>query len=201
MSLPRPIVIGGPSGSGKSTFLQKIFQEYPETFAFCVSHTTRKPRHGERNGVDYYFISPEKMKRKLDNGEFLESVEFGGNFYGTSKTSIEEIQRKGKVCVLDIDVRGIDKLRSTKFNPIYIFIKPPSLEVLRSRLQGRNSETEESLQLRMNRVEKELEYAEVPGNFHKIITNENLHCSYKEFKSFILEQLNEQNENGANISF
>lgn len=103
------------------------------------------------------------------------------------------------MCVLDLDIRGIEKLRSTNLNPIYIFIKPPSLEVLRNRIQGRNSETEESLELRMSRAEEELKYCEVPGNFHKVITNENLKCSYGEFKDFILKELKEQKENGVNI--
>lgn len=140
------------------------------------------------------------MMGKQDNGEFLENVEFGGNSYGTSKSSIEEIQRKGKVCVLDVDIRGIKRLKTSQFNPIYIFIKPPSLEVLRKRIEGRNSETEEAIQLRMNRVEEELEYADVPGNFHKIIVNENLQTSYREFKNFILEELEDQLESGVNIT-
>lgn len=176
-----------------------LFCVYTSSTIFSVSHTTRKPRHGERNGIDYYFITSEEMKRKIESDEFLENVEFGGNSYGTSKTSIEDIQRKGKVCVLDVDIRGIEKLRTTHFNPIYIFIKPPSLEVLRSRIEGRNSETEETIQLRLNRVKEELEYADVPGNFHKIVINENLQSSYKEFKNFVLQELNEQKKNGVNI--
>lgn len=141
------------------------------------------------------------MKSKLENGEFLENVEFGGNSYGTSKSSIEDIQKKGKVCVLDVDIRGIENLRTTQFNPIYIFIKPPSLEVLRSRIEGRKSETEETIQLRLNRVEEELKYADVPGNFHKIIINKNLQTSYREFKNFVLEELKAQKKNGVNVQF
>ena len=149
--------------------------------------------------MDYHFISLAEMREKLSKDEFLESVEFGGNFYGTSKKAIEEIQGKGKVCVLDVDIRGIEKLRSTNFNPIYIFIQPPNLQVLKSRLQGRKSETEESLNLRISRVQEELDYGAVPGNFHKVIVNENLPISYKEFKEFVINELKAQISNGIDI--
>jgi guanylate kinase len=124
---PRPLVICGPSGSGKSTLLQWLFKEFPETFGFSVSHTTRKPRPGEENGVHYHFVVIEDMKKAIANGEFIENAEFSGNLYGTSKRAIQAVQHQGKVCVLDIEIEGVKQIRNSDLNPLLVFIRPPTI--------------------------------------------------------------------------
>lgn len=112
---PRPFVFFGPSGSGKSTLLKMMLQEFPNKFGFSVSHTTRKPRPGEKDGVHYYFTSWDKMKQEIDEGKFIENATYSGNHYGTSKTAVEAVQKQGKVfinlttivCTYTYHLRGI----------------------------------------------------------------------------------------------
>ena len=92
-----------------------------------MSHTTRKPRNGEVNGKEYHFVERESMLQAIANSEFIESAEFSGNLYGTSKKAVEDVISSGRLCVLDIDVQGVKSLKKTSLNPIYIFIKPPSI--------------------------------------------------------------------------
>jgi len=186
---PRPLVICGPSGSGKSTILKRLFDEFPDTFGFSVSHTTRKPRAGEQDGVHYNFVTRDQMKKAIDNDEFIEYAEFGGNIYGTSKEAVRVIQATGKVCVLDIEPQGVEQIKKTDLNPILVYNNPPSLKELERRLRKRNSETEESLKIRLEAAKKEIEYGLTPGNFHKIIQNDDIDRAYKEFRDFIVEQL------------
>nr|XP_029721477.1 guanylate kinase-like isoform X3 [Aedes albopictus] len=161
---PRPLVICGPSGSGKSTLLKKLFKEFPETFGFSVSHTTRKPRPGEEDGVHYHFVSVEEMQAAIENGEFIETAVFSGNMYGTSKQAVENVQQQGKVCVLDIEIEGVKQVRnSDRLNPLLVFVNPPSIAELERRLRGRQTETEESLQKRLNTARVEIEYGSTSG--------------------------------------
>ena len=140
----RPVVFCGPSGSGKSTLLKRLMAEYPNAFAFSVSHTTRKPRPGEENGKDYHYVSREEILAGIENGEFLEYAEFSGNYYGTSKKAVETVLSSGRICALDVDIQGVKNLKKTDLNPVYLFIKPPSLETLETRLRERGTETEDS---------------------------------------------------------
>lgn len=187
---PRPLVICGPSGSGKSTLLKRLFQEFPDKFGFSVSHTTRTPRHGEEHGNHYYFTNKEEMQKQIDKGEFLETAVFSGNLYGTSKYAVEEVQRTGKICVLDIEIEGVKQIKNSSLNPLYVFIKPPSISELEQRLKKRKTETEESLQQRLNRAKIELEYGEQSGNFDIVIMNDDLDEAYKKLHSFISTELN-----------
>lgn len=195
----RPVVFCGPSGSGKSTLLKRLFKEFPRTFGFSVSHTTRKPRPGEEDGVHYNFVSHEEMKAAIERGEFIETAVFSGNTYGTSKKAIEKVQQDGKVCVLDIEIEGVKQVKNSHFNAIYIFIQPPSIEELEKRLRLRNTETEESLRKRLNTARQELVYGLQPGNFDVIIQNHNLKQAYHELRDFILAQLLNQKEHGLNV--
>nr|KAF6348672.1 guanylate kinase 1 [Myotis myotis] len=145
MSGPRPVVLSGPSGAGKSTLLKRLLQEHGSIFGFSVSHTTRDPRPGEENGKDYYFVTREVMQRDIAAGDFIEHAEFSGNLYGTSKAAVRVVQAMNRICVLDVDLQGVRNLKKTDLRPIYIFVQPPTLEVLEQRLRQRNTETEESL--------------------------------------------------------
>lgn len=155
---PRPLILCGPSGSGKSTLVKKMMEEFPNKFGFSISHTTRQPRSGEVHGQHYHFITKDEMEKAINDGKFIESASFCGNLYGTSKEAVEQVIKQGKVCVLDIDVQGVKQVKKTNLNPYYVFIKPPSLEVLKNRLTMRKTESEESLNHRLKVASEEMEY-------------------------------------------
>ncbi|XP_065368535.1 guanylate kinase isoform X2 [Calliphora vicina] len=198
---PRPVVVCGPSGSGKSTLLNRLFAEYPNTFGFSVSHTTRKPRAGEEDGVHYNFVSHEEMEQAVANGEFIESATFSGNMYGTSKEAVRKVQNAGKVCILDIEPQGVEQVKKTDLNPILIYNNPPSVEALEQRLRKRNTETEETLKKRLDAAASEIAYGLTPGNFQKIIHNIDIDQSYEEFREFIVAELKAQEAAGITIAW
>ncbi|KAI9023527.1 guanylate kinase [Phycomyces nitens] len=172
-------VIAGPSGSGKSTLLKRLFNDYPDTFGFSVSHTTRMPRPGEVNGKDYHFVEKADMEKEVSQGKFIESASFSGNMYGTSIKSVEDVVASGKVCMLDIDIQGVQSVKKSNLNPRYIFVQPPSLEVLEQRLRSRGTEKEEGIQARLAASKQELEYAAQKGTFDHIIVNDDLASAYQ----------------------
>lgn len=183
----RPLVFCGPSGSGKSTLVGKMMQVFPEKFGFSVSHTTRNPRTGEADGKHYHFTTKDEMEKAIKEGKFIESATFSGNLYGTSKKSVDTVTQEGKVCVLDIDVQGVKQIMKTTFKPWFIFVEPPSLEELESRLRARNTESEDSLKQRLKVAEEELIFGKTPGNFHLIITNDNLDHAFEQLKIFLMK--------------
>ncbi|XP_066589536.1 guanylate kinase isoform X2 [Prorops nasuta] len=185
----RPLVLCGPSGSGKSTLIKELFKEFPDTFGFSVSHTTRSPRQGEEHGKHYYFTSKEKMQQQIDQNEFLETATFSGNLYGTSKQAVEDVKIAGKICVLDIEVEGVKQIKSSSLNPLYIFVKPPSFSELEKRLRERQTETEESLQRRLDTAKKELEYGSQVGNFDLVIVNDSFEEAYEMLRNYLVQQL------------
>ncbi|XP_017030993.1 guanylate kinase [Drosophila kikkawai] len=196
---PRPLVLCGPSGSGKSTLLKRLFADFPNTFGFSISHTTRKPRQGEEHAVHYYFVERPEMEAAIAGNEFIETAEFSGNLYGTSKAAVREIQAQGRVCILDIEQKGVEQIRRTDLNPILIFNNPPSIEELERRLRLRGSETEESLRKRLNAAQVELDYGLTEGNFHKIINNVDIDVAYQEFRDFVVKELTEQANQGVPV--
>ncbi|CAH6722496.1 guanylate kinase [[Candida] jaroonii] len=185
--MSRPVVISGPSGTGKSTLLKKLFAEYPDKFGFSTSHTTRQPRVGEVDGKDYHFTKVEDFKKLIDNKEFLEWAQFSGNYYGTSIKAVKDVAQQGKICLLDIDMQGVKSVKASDLNAKYLFVAPPSIEELKTRLVGRGTETEESINKRLDAATREMEYAET-GAHDKIIVNNDLEEAYKQFKEFILDQ-------------
>ncbi|ULU11676.1 hypothetical protein L3Y34_015231 [Caenorhabditis briggsae] len=186
----RPIVLSGPSGGGKSTILTKAMKEYPNSFAFSVSHTTRQPRAGEEHGKHYYFTEKEKMQAMIKNGEFLEHATFSGNTYGTSKKTVEEIEKSGKICVLDIELQGVRNIKNSHLDARYILIRAPSIKLLEERLRARGTETEESLKKRLQHAEEDLvEIEKNPTLFDKVIVNDDLERAYKEFVDLLREDL------------
>ncbi|EDX09987.1 GD14257 [Drosophila simulans] len=208
---PRPLVLCGPSGSGKSTLLKRLFAEFPSTFGFSISHTTRKPREGEEHGVHYYFVERPEMEAAIAGDEFIETAaiagdefietaEFTGNLYGTSKAAVREIQAQGRLCILDIEQKGVEQIRRTDLNPILIFNNPPSIKELERRLRKRGSETEESLSKRLNAAQVEIDYGLTPGNFHKIINNVDIDVAYEEFRNFVVQELEEQQKQGVSVN-
>ncbi|XP_036339504.1 guanylate kinase-like [Rhagoletis pomonella] len=196
---PRPLVLCGPSGSGKSTLLKRLFAEFPNTFGFSISHTTRAPRAGEVHGIHYYFVDQQEMQKKIANDEFIETAIFSGNMYGTSKAAVREIQQAGKVCVLDIEPQGVEQIKKTDLNPILVFNNPPTIRDLELRLRKRQTETEETLQKRLTAAVEEIAYGLKNGNFHKIINNIEIDAAYLEFRDFIVNELKKQEAEGVRI--
>ncbi|XP_065051832.1 guanylate kinase-like [Rhopilema esculentum] len=185
MPQSRSIVVSGPSGCGKSTIIKRLMKEFPEKFGFSVSHTTRLPRPGEVHGKDYHFTTREAMQKEIDCGEFLEHAVFNNNFYGTSKRAVQDVFKEGRVCILDIDRQGVISVKKTDLDCVLVFVKPPSLEELEKRLRGRGTETEDSIQRRLNTSKEEFAYAEIPGSYDYILANDHLDTAYEEFKLII----------------
>ncbi|XP_066122406.1 guanylate kinase isoform X2 [Saccopteryx bilineata] len=175
MSGPRPVVLSGPSGAGKSTLLKRLLQEHGSIFGFSVSH--------------YYFVTKEVMQRDIDAGDFIEHAEFSGNLYGTSKAAVRMVQAMNQICVLDVDLQGVHSIKKTDLRPIYIFVQPPSLEVLEQRLRQRNTETEESLVKRLAAARADMESSKEPGLFDLIIVNDSLDKAYSALKEALLEEI------------
>ncbi|XP_057712708.1 guanylate kinase isoform X1 [Corythoichthys intestinalis] len=190
MAGPRPVVLSGPSGAGKSTLLKKLLKEYSGVFGFSVSHTTRNPRPGEENGKDYHYVTREAMQFAIDKGDFIESAEFSGNMYGTSKAAVQAVRARNLICILDIDMQGVKNIKKTDLNPIYISIQPPSLDVLEARLRDRKTESEENLQRRLRAAKVDIEFSKEPNMFDVIIVNDNLEDAYGHLRDALLEEIN-----------
>lgn len=183
----RPIVISGPSGTGKSTLLQKLFDEFNGLFGFSVSSTTRKPREGEVKGKHYNFVSVEEFEKMIEEKKFLEWAQFSGNYYGTTFESVKKVLDSSKICILDIDMQGVKSVINTDLNARFLFIAPPSFDVLKQRLCTRGTESEEVVNKRLAAAVAEMEYAKT-GVHEKIIINDDLEKAYLELKEFIFEE-------------
>lgn len=181
-------IFSAPSGSGKTTILKQIFEKFPNLFGFSVSATNRPARDGEIDGRDYYFLSDNQMKEKIANGDFLEWEQvYEGRYYGTLKSELDRIWSEGKVVVFDVDVKGgINIKNMLKDEAFAIFIMPPSVKELKKRLEGRNTETAESLQQRLARAEMEISKSD---NFDTVILNDDLTLAVNEVEKCIGEQL------------
>ncbi|MEO7044237.1 MAG: guanylate kinase [Ferruginibacter sp.] len=166
------LIITAPSGAGKTSITHYLMNQYPE-LAFSVSAATRKARGNEVNGKDYYFISEEEFKEKIKDKDFAEwEMVYEGKYYGTLKSELERIWANNKVPVLDIDVKGaLHVQQQYPINTLSIFIEPPSVTVLKARLEGRGTETEESLAARVNKAAYEISFK---THFDKVIVNDNL---------------------------
>ncbi len=148
-------VVSGPSGCGKSTICKAVIQKDP-TIKLSVSATTRLPREGERDGVEYYFLSKEEFERKIELDEFYEYAKIFENYYGTPKQPVIEMLEQGKDVILEIDIQGARQIDDAVPETILIFIMPPSIEELGDRLGKRNSETREQYQMRMEHAAEEI---------------------------------------------
>jgi guanylate kinase len=150
-----PIIISAPSGAGKTTLCQALKKRLPD-LDFSVSHTTRLPRKDERDGGDYHFISKEKFIEMTNRSEFLEWADIHDNYYGTAWKNIEDTLQKGKDLVLELDVQGVESLRALKYQGVYIFILPPSMEELEKRLTKRGTESDNQIKQRLAIGKKEI---------------------------------------------
>ncbi|OAL36917.1 guanylate kinase [Fonsecaea nubica] len=198
---PRPIVFSGPSGTGKSTLIKRLFAKHPDLFGFSVSHTTRKPRPGEEDGVHYHFITPEKFESMIADNAFEEHAKFGGNYYGSSKKAVQDVaEGKGKsidgstapgkrICIFDIEMEGVKQLKKSQLNPRICFIQPPSIEVLEQRLRGRGDTTDDAIQKRLAQARHEIEYCKTEGKNDKVIINDDLDATFQELDEWVMKEL------------
>ena len=183
---PLFIVMSAPSGCGKSTLIDLLLQEYPY-LVYSISCTTRAPREGEEDGLDYHFLTVERFRELLAEDAFLEHAEVHGNYYGTLRRPIEEVLAEGNSMILDIDVVGAAKVRHEVMhhlppeNPLRagyvdIFINPPSMEELRARLEGRGTDTPDVIERRLANAEGEMARA---GEYMFQVTNDDLQLAYR----------------------
>ena len=199
LSNSKCFILAGPSGVGKSTLIKLLNRIFNDKFGFVVSHTTRQPRVGETNGIDYHYITDKEFNQMKENDEFLEHASHYGTQYGTSKQAIMDVNRTGKICVLDIDVVGVQNIkRMDNFEPVYIFIDPPgtleeALANLRSRLESRGTETPEKINKRVQKAESEIKYANTDA-FDIRIVNDDIYRSIIELKNFLIEKFPELKE-------
>lgn len=166
------IIFSAPSGSGKSTIINFLMKQNLN-LAFSISATSRPPRGTEQNGVEYFFLTPEEFKKRIENNEFLEYEEvYKDRFYGTLKSQVEKQLEAGQNVVFDVDVKGGCRIKSYYGNrALSVFIQPPSIEELRRRLNGRGTDSAEVIEDRIARAEYELSFA---PKFDVIVINDNL---------------------------
>jgi guanylate kinase len=174
------LIVSAPSGSGKSTIVNWLMQEHPELkLYFSISCTSRAPRGAEKNGVEYFFLTPEEFRAKIADNEFLEYEEvYENRFYGTLKQQVERQREAGQNVVFDVDVKGgINIKKYYGEEALSLFIQPPSVEELRHRLEGRGTDTQEAIEQRLAKAEYELTFA---SQFDHIIVNDDLETAKQE---------------------
>ena len=182
------IIVSAPSGAGKTTLVKHLLESFPQ-LEFSISATSRKPRQNEKDGIDYYFISVDEFKKKINNNEFIEWEEVYPNcYYGTLKSEIHRIWEKNKVVLFDVDVKGgINLKKIFNNNAISIFIAPPDLKTLEKRLINRGTETNESIKTRLEKASYEMNFKD---KFDYIIINDNLDTAKQEIYSIVYYWLN-----------
>lgn len=178
------LVICAPSGTGKSTLIHQLREEFPR-ISFSISYTTREIREGERDGVDYNFVSKETFKSLVSEDFFAEWAEVHGNFYGTPKQAILDLLEEGQDILFDIDVQGAAQLRENMGEGCFIFLFPPSMAALRQRLENRNTDDHETIRRRIDNAPGEITQADT---FDHWIVNDDLDYAYRMLKSVYLAE-------------
>jgi guanylate kinase len=182
------LIITAPSGAGKTSITHYLLNKYADRLAFSISAATRKPRGQEKSGVDYYFMSEEEFTNKIQHEEFVEwEMVYEGKYYGTLKAELNRIWSEGKVPVLDIDVKGaIHVQQQYPETTLSIFIEPPSVEELKRRLMSRGTESEDSLNARVNKASYEISFK---SHFNKVIVNADLGKACQEAEAIVVDFL------------
>ena len=178
-------VISGSSGVGKGTVIKGFLEKNPH-FTLSISCTTRTPRPGEANGVNYFFLTKKEFQECIEQDKFLEWAEFAGNFYGTKQKYIHQCLEEGKNLILEIDTQGALQVKKRWPEAVLIFICPPSFEDLEKRLRGRHTEDESTIQRRLNEAKVELERAE---SFDYKIVNDDLDKAIKTLENVINKEM------------
>lgn len=164
------VVISGPSGVGKSTVIAEVMHQR-DNLVFSVSYTTRAPRAGEEDGVNYHFVEKTEFERMIRDGELLEYTQYAGNYYGTALADIQKFASQGLDVLLDIEVEGASNVKRKADNAVLIFVAPPSFEELSRRLHGRRTENEEVVRARLKKAQVELK--QIP-NYDYLVVNDSV---------------------------
>lgn len=184
------IILAAPSGSGKSTIVKYLMEKEDLNLHFSISATSRAPRGTEKNGVEYFFMTPEEFRSHIDAGDFIEYEEvYADKFYGTLKSQVDSQLAAGENVIFDVDVKGamsIKKLYGKR--ALSLFIQPPCIEELRARLEGRGTDSPEVIEQRLAKAEYELSFAK---QFDEIVVNDNLEIAEVEAESLIEDFINE----------
>eukprot|EP00949_MAST-11_sp_MAST-11-sp1_P003604 g3604.t1 len=184
----RALVFSGPPAVGKKTLISRLVNNFPEAFGFCVSHTTRLPREDETDGVNFHFVNKEKFNVMLQSGSFIaHTEEENGDLYGTSVVSIGAVRQTGKVCILDVGIDAVKKMKSTNITPRYVFINPPSLDELENRIRDRGTAEVEDVDAMLKTALSDMEYGTRSGNFHKVLLNDDLDECYEQLVALLFE--------------
>ena len=182
------IILAAPSGAGKTTIKSRLLANMPDKLSFSISAATRKIRVGEQDGVDYFFISEQDFKNKIDHNQFVEwEMVYPGAYYGTTVAEIERIWDEQKTPILDIDVQGAMRVKELfGEKAISIFILPPSLEVLKDRLQKRGTDNEVQIKTRIEKAAEEIAFSK---NFDHIVLNDDLNKASEQVKLLVIDFL------------
>jgi guanylate kinase len=183
--MAKVFVITGPSGVGKGTLIRGLRERLPE-LELSVSATTRQPRPGEHDGVDYHFLTPDQFERQVASGDFVEHAEYSGNRYGTLRRELERPLADGRPVVLEIEVQGARQIRETMPEAVQVFIAPPSSEALRARLVGRGTDAPEQVDDRLRTAEQELE---AQPEFGHVVVNDRLEQATDELVAIVQRAL------------
>lgn len=178
------IVISGPSGAGKGTICKALLEKHKE-ISLSVSATTRSPRCGEVDGVNYHFLKKEDFLARVEEDDFLEYAEVYGNYYGTPKSNVEKILESGTDVILEIDIQGALKVKEKSQEGVFIFILPPSMEELKQRIINRGSETPESLMTRFKSAYKEINYV---SKYNYAVVNDTVDKAVEKIEAILLAE-------------
>ena len=189
------LVVSGPSGAGKGTICKALLNKNDQ-IKLSVSATTRKPRNGEVHGVNYFFIEKEEFTKMIENGEFLEHAQIYDNFYGTPKAAIIECLEKGQDVILEIEMQGARQIKEVYPEGVFIFVLPPSLEELKSRIVGRGTETQEEIEKRFSCAFEEINQI---VNYDYFIVNEDIEKSVNDVEAIISAEKNKVTRYKNNI--
>ena len=177
-------VVSGFSGAGKGTVMKRLIQKYDD-YALSISVTTRKPREGERDGIEYFFKTKEEVETMIKNDEFLEYARYVDNYYGTPRFYVEEMLAKGKNVILEIEIQGAMQIKSKNPEAVLVFVTPPSFEELRNRLVGRGTETADVIESRLRRASEE---AEGMSSYDYILVNDQVEDCVDRLHQIILSE-------------
>lgn len=177
-------VVSGFSGAGKGTVMKRLIQKYDD-YALSISVTTRKPREGERDGIEYFFKTKEEVETMIENDEFLEYARYVDNYYGTPRFYVEEMLAKGKNVILEIEIQGAMQIKAKNQEAVLVFVTPPSFEELRNRLVGRGTETADVIESRLKRASEE---AEGMPSYDYILVNDQVEDCVDRLHQIILSE-------------